>query len=54
MTALHRLLREEDGLETVEYAVIAGLIVSALVVLLIAIGNWVRGQYSNMQTEMGA
>lgn len=54
MPSLCRFLRDEDGMETVEYAIIAGLIVSALVTLLFAIGNWVKGQYSSLKTDLNA
>jgi Flp pilus assembly pilin Flp len=47
-------LADESGLETVEWAIIVGMIVGALVTIMIQIGNWVKGQYSNMRTEVGA
>ena len=53
MTKLRTFLRNDDGLETVEYAIIAGLIVSAIVVLVFAIGNWVKNQFSNVKSEVG-
>jgi Flp pilus assembly pilin Flp len=53
MIALQAFLHDDEGLETVEYAIIAGLIVSALVVLMIAIGDWVEGRYNEVKTELG-
>ncbi|MHC5212391.1 MAG: Flp family type IVb pilin [Planctomycetota bacterium] len=54
MTALQGFLTDERGLETVEYAIIAGLIVGALVLIMVAIGDWVSERYETMQTELGA
>ncbi|MEW6745845.1 MAG: Flp family type IVb pilin [Planctomycetota bacterium] len=51
---MKRFLKNEEGLETVEYAIIAGLIVVGLVALVIAIGNWVSAQFTQLKTELGA
>jgi Flp pilus assembly pilin Flp len=53
-TTLKHLLSDERGLETVEWAIIAGLMVSGLVAIVIAIGGWVQTQYTTMQTQLGA
>ena len=52
MTSLNRFLSDERGLETVEYAIIAGLIVSGLVAIIVAIGGWVKSQFSNLQSSL--
>jgi Flp pilus assembly pilin Flp len=49
MNAIHRFLSDERGLETVEYAIIAGLIVSGLVAIIVAIGGWVKTRFTNLQ-----
>ena len=54
MKLLKSFLKDEQGLETVEYAIIAGLIVSGLIAIIIAIGNWVHGAFTNLQTELSA
>ena len=54
MNALRNFLRDERGLETIEYAIIAGLIVSGLVAIVVAIGTWVRGRFQDLQTDLGA
>ncbi|MEW6745841.1 MAG: Flp family type IVb pilin [Planctomycetota bacterium] len=51
---MKRFFKNEEGLETVEYAIIAGLIVVGLVALVIAIGNWVSAQFTQLKTELGA
>ena len=52
MTSMQRFLTDEQGLETVEYAIIAGLIVSGLVAIIVAIGGWVKSQFSNLQSSL--
>ena len=45
MRALRRWMLDERGLETVEYAVLAGLMVSGIVAVVFAIGNWLNVRY---------
>ena len=51
---LRKLVRNDEGLETVEYAIIAGLIVVGTIVSVTAIGIWVGAQFTTMQTLLGA
>ena len=51
---LKKFVRDERGLETVEYAIIVGLIVGGLVLVIAAIGVWVNGQFTQLQTDLGA
>jgi len=41
MRILRRWMLDERGMETVEYAILAGLMVSAIVAILFALGDWV-------------
>ena len=43
-----RAVADERGLETVEYAIITGLIVAAAIGVLAAIGAWVYGVYASV------
>ncbi len=47
-------LSNDEGLETVEYAIIVGLVVGGLILVIAAIGVWVRTQYTTLQTDVGA
>jgi Flp pilus assembly pilin Flp len=49
-----RFRRDERGLETVEYAIIAGLITGAAILSISAIGLWVASQFGFFQTTLGA
>ena len=51
---LNSFLKDEQGLETVEYAIIAGLVVAGLVAVVAAIGAWVKTQFGTLKTELGA
>jgi len=43
---------DESGLETVEYAIILGLIVAGTIGLVVWIGGWVKTQFTNTKTEL--
>jgi Flp pilus assembly pilin Flp len=47
-----RLIADERGLETVEYAVILGLIVAATIGLVVTLGKWVGGQFTAVNTTL--
>jgi len=51
---LKSFMSDESGTETVEWGLMAGLIVGGLVVTVFAIGDWVRLQFTNLQSELEA
>ena len=54
MNLIKRFIKEDQGLETVEYAIIVGLIVAGLVAIIAAIGAWVKTQFTDLKTDLGA
>ncbi len=54
MSLWKRFVREEEGLETVEYAIITGLIVAGVVLTIGNIGTWVKGKFDGLATDLGA
>lgn len=54
MRALKEILADEKGLETVEYAIITGLVVAGTITAIAAIGVYVKGQFTNLKTNLGA
>ena len=54
MKKLIAFFKDEDGLETVEYAIILGLIVAGTIGLIIALGSWVNTQFTRVNGEVGA
>ena len=54
MQTIKSFLADDRGLETVEYAIIAGLIVAGLITVVVAIGTWVKGKFNSLKTDLGA
>jgi Flp pilus assembly pilin Flp len=54
MNCLHRLAAEDRGLETVEYAIISGLIVAGTLTAITAIAAWIQGRVGTLKTNLGA
>ena len=51
---LNRFVADERGLETIEYAIVAGLIVVGVITAITAIGVWVSGKWTALKTNLGA
>ena len=54
MQTLQRFLADDRGLETVEYAIITGLIVTGLVAVVAALGTWIKGEFDSLKSNVGA
>ena len=54
MEKISNFIKDEDGLETVEYAIILGLVVAATITLIVTLGGWVRDQFQEVVTHVGA
>ena len=54
MMSLSRFLGDERGLKTIEYAIVAGLIVVGVIAAVTAIGIWVAGKWDLFKTTLGA
>jgi Flp pilus assembly pilin Flp len=52
MELLKRFVKDEQGLETVEYAIILGLIVVATIGLISSLGTWVYGRFNAVVTAL--
>ena len=40
-----KFFADDRGLETVEYAIITGMIVTGLIAVVVAIGTWIKGKF---------
>jgi len=49
MSTIKRLWSDERGLETVEYAIITGLIVVGVISTIGLIGTWVKGKFDDLE-----
>ncbi len=47
-----RFVADESGLETVEYAIITGLIVAATITVIAAIGAWVLATFTTLEAGL--
>jgi Flp pilus assembly pilin Flp len=54
MKTLRSFLSDERGLETVEYAIIAGLIVVGVIVVIKSIGTHVKEKFDALDTGLGS
>jgi pilus assembly protein Flp/PilA len=54
MRFLARLLREEDGPTSVEYAVMLALILTAIIVAIGSVGGQAGGMWGSIRTELHA
>lgn len=54
MKVLKRFLKDEQGLETVEYAIITGLVVAATITAIGLLGVWVKEQFEEINLQVGA
>ena len=52
MNTLKRFISDERGLETVEYAIITGLIVVGAIVAITNIGTWVKDQFNHLADNL--
>jgi pilus assembly protein Flp/PilA len=49
-----QFLKEEDGVEVVEWAIIIGLIAVSSLGLLIGLGLWVTNSFQALSTQIGS
>ena len=54
MKMVKRFINDERGLETVEYAIILGLIVAGTIALILLLGGWVRNQFQKVTNVTNA
>jgi Flp pilus assembly pilin Flp len=53
MTALHRLVHDDQGQDLIEYALLAGFISLVAVLAITAVGTGVNTVYGNIDTQVG-
>ena len=52
MKTIRAFLSDEEGLETIEYAIITALIVVTTVAVMLLIGSWVLGAFTNLNGQL--
>lgn len=54
MKLLREFIQDEMGLETVEYAIIVGIISAAAITAITALGIWCTQQFNSANSQLGA
>ena len=49
---IEKLRRDEDGAALIEYTVLLGILVVAVVATIVAVGTWVNLQWSGLNTAI--
>ena len=49
---IEKLRRDEDGAALIEYTVLLGILVVAVVATIVAVGGWVNGQWTALNTAV--
>jgi pilus assembly protein Flp/PilA len=49
---VRRLGEDQKGAALIEYTVLLGILVVAVIALIIAVGNWVNGKWSALQSQL--
>jgi pilus assembly protein Flp/PilA len=51
---LKSFVEDEDGAALIEYTVLLGVLVVAVIATIGLVGNWVKGQWTSLCTSVGA
>jgi pilus assembly protein Flp/PilA len=49
---LQNLRRDEDGAALIEYTVLLGILVVAVIATIVAVGGWVNAQWTSLNTAI--
>ena len=49
---LSNFRKDEDGAALIEYTVLLGILVVAVIAIIIAVGTWVNGQWAALNTAV--
>jgi pilus assembly protein Flp/PilA len=49
---VRKLSRDEEGAALIEYTVLLGILVVAVIAIIVAVGQWVNAQWSALNTSI--
>ena len=49
---VRRLGKDQEGAALIEYTVLLGILVVAVIAIIIAVGGWVNGKWSALNTQL--
>ena len=47
-----RFLRDEEGASLIEYSILIGLITALVIAIIVAVGTWVQGAWTNLNAQL--
>ena len=51
-TLVNRFVRDDQGQDLIEYAILIGLITVGVVAIVASIGTWVSGRFTQLNSEL--
>ena len=52
LSTLQRLRSDEDGAALIEYTVLLGILVVAVIGIIVAVGTWINGKWAALNTQI--
>ncbi len=52
LQVLKKLLKDEEGAALIEYTVLLGILVVAVIATIVAVGKWVNGKWTALQQQL--
>jgi pilus assembly protein Flp/PilA len=49
---VRRFAKAEEGAALIEYTVLLGILVVAVIALIVAVGNWINGRWSILNAQL--
>ena len=49
---LREVKKDEDGATLIEYTVLLGILVFAVIMIIAAVGGWINGQWASLNTAI--
>ena len=50
--SLNRFKKDEDGAALIEYTVLLGILLIAVIAVIVAVGGWISGEWSALNTHL--
>jgi pilus assembly protein Flp/PilA len=50
--SLNRFKKDEDGAALIEYTVLLGILLVAVIAVIVAVGGWISGEWSALNTHL--
>jgi pilus assembly protein Flp/PilA len=52
LTLIRGLRRDEEGAALIEYTVLLGIMLVAVIATIILVGQWIKGEWTTLQTSL--